>query len=105
MKIQLSPIAMLRMVAVLVLLALTIGSVLLQGWFEELQLAKARKAVAAYEAQTKSDDETRKLQPLIDEFGIVGAADANAKGMTAEQYRRLKEAAALKRDLDHARSN
>jgi hypothetical protein len=103
MKIQLSPIALIRVVAILSLTVLTLGSLLLQDWFEERSLERARKDVAAHEEQRKFDAESRKLQPLIDEFGIIGAADANAKGMTAAEYRRLKEAAGLKRELDRMR--
>lgn len=73
---------------------------------QEVRQAQAsRDELARIDRQKASDAEDARLQPLIDELGVIGAADAHSKGMTAADYKRAKEAVVLQEAKERIEAN
>jgi hypothetical protein len=72
----------------------------------EILGSEKQKAIARSRSNQVSEQDKKggvPSQELIDEFGIMGAADASSKGMSPKEYRLLKETAEFKRELDRSR--
>lgn len=67
----------------------------IQSGQQARRLQNAREVVADYETQKQRMEQRAGLQLLTEELGVIEAADAHAKGMSATEYNRLKETATM----------
>lgn len=67
----------------------------IQSGQQARRLQNAREVVADYETQKQRMEQRAGLRLLTEELGVIEAADAHAKGMSAAEYNRLKEAATM----------